>query len=538
MNNSRQKIIDNVDIVTEIQKYIDIEAKGSNFVALCPFHADSNPSMSISPEKKIFKCFVCGEGGDVVSFVSKYERISQGAAIEKVAKENKIKIEMFSKKVQNTPLNFLINDISTFYQSALLVTPEGKAGLNYLEKRNISMEAIKEFKLGYGYDVAEKLYEYLEKKINTENKYSEIDIMEINHFRNKMDMFASRLIIPIINAGHIVGFGARDIEGKNVKYINSKDSKVFKKGEVIYNLEAALKNTIDKTLIITEGYFDVITAHQNGVKNCCALMGTSFTKQHLEKLKGKINTVYLALDSDEAGKQSMLKIGALLEDENFDVKIINIPTAKDLDEYFQTHEVRDFEVLLKSSDVYKIFEMKSLATSFDVNNYEQKEQYLRRIMKNLDKKNLLLQNDVTSFLMSNFDVSLEYLSTLKEKKVVKNNVNKITSNPQVNNNFIDFEDRLILKMIESKGQYEEILMLLNTNNVDINRNIELFKNIKEYYLEYDEFDYVLFSDMNINNSQLLQSVFNKEQVSDVLTGEQLIKELKKRKKGFNLGGLK
>ncbi|MFV0424379.1 MAG: CHC2 zinc finger domain-containing protein, partial [Bacilli bacterium] len=220
MNNNRQKIVDNVDIVSEVSKYINIEAKGRNYVAICPFHADSNPSLTISPEKRIFKCFVCGEGGDVVNFVSKYEKISQNMAIEKIAHNNRIKIVTMIEKVQKSPLDFLINDMTIFYQSSLSLTNQGKKAQSYLKERNINSDTIKHFKLGFGYSENKALYHYLEKKIEENMQYTEIDIEQLHQFSNQNDMFINRLIIPIVDNNKIVGFGGREIDGAStVKYL-------------------------------------------------------------------------------------------------------------------------------------------------------------------------------------------------------------------------------------------------------------------------------------------------------------------------------
>ncbi len=536
MINNRKKIVDNIDIFTEIGKYIDIIPKGSNYTALCPFHADSNPSLSINGEKKIFKCFVCGEGGDVVSFVSKFEKIPLDKAIQKIASENNIKIEVNEKQEKYLPVNYLLQDISLFYQSSLLLTPEGKKGLTYLENRNISMDTIKHFKLGYAYPVDGKLLEYVNKKIETKNLYTNYDIESINQFNGKNDMFSNRLTIPIVKANRIIGFGARELNNGEVKYINSKESNIFHKSESIYNLDEAISTSIDRTIILTEGYFDVISAYQAGVKNCCALMGTNFTSEHLKQILKTISTVYLAFDNDEAGQNATLKVGEELHKTTLEVKVISLSSqCKDLDDFFQTNTHLEMELLKKNAVDFRIFQMKKLFKKLDVNNYSEKERYLKKIMNNISKENSLMREDIFNFLSSNLEVTRDYLEKAMRMQPAEKKVG-IVNNKVINSGFLNFEDLIILNIIESKNNFIKIDNLLREHGVSLDKNIEIYKDISSYYQQFDTYDYMTMVDLFPESGDKLIDIYNKPQIKKVLDIEELILQFKKRKNGYKIGG--
>ena len=278
-----------VDIVDVISRYLNVVKKGRNYFAICPFHNDTNPSLSISREKQIYKCFVCGEGGNVITFIQKYKKISFIEALKEVALIGGIELQLDVKKsVSVDPkkqvLYDLLEDATKYYQSALA---SSQLAQDYIQKRNLSDAVLHEFRIGYSLD-ADKLIKYLKSK-----QYREEDILRsgiaIETEQGELkDRFANRLIFPLQDLnGNIVGFSGRIIQKSDMaKYINSPETEIFIKGDTFYHYYAAL-NSIKKSkkVYLCEGFMDVIAYFKSTIPHAIALMGTAFTKNHLKALK-------------------------------------------------------------------------------------------------------------------------------------------------------------------------------------------------------------------------------------------------------------
>lgn len=268
---------DSIDIIELVSKHVKLEKKGKNYFGLCPFHDDNNPSMSVSPEANIFKCFSCGVGGKPLQFYQMIHGISFDEAVKRLS-DGKLEIEV---------VKTLFDEVSSFYQYNLYNSESGKSVLEYLYKRGLTDNTIKHFELGYApiNDVVMKLL--LEKGFTLE------EIFE-SGLTNKHDYFKDRLIIPIKSGNNVIAFSGRSLNGKP-KYLNTR----FEKGGHLYNL------VNDKEIILTEGYFDVMMAFQFGIKNVVAVMGNSISKEQVSLLKGR--KITLAFDGDAAGLEGMIK---------------------------------------------------------------------------------------------------------------------------------------------------------------------------------------------------------------------------------------
>ena len=304
-----------VDIVDVISRYLNVVKKGRNYFAICPFHNDTNPSLSISREKQIYKCFVCGEGGNVITFIQKYKKISFIEALKEDALIGGIELQLDVKKsVSVDPkkqvLYDLLEDATKYYQSALA---SSQLAQDYIQKRNLSDAVLHEFRIGYSLD-ADKLIKYLKSK-----QYREEDILRsgiaIETEQGELkDRFANRLIFPLQDLnGNIVGFSGRIIQKSDMaKYINSPETEIFIKGDTFYHYYAAL-NSIKKSkkVYLCEGFMDVIAYFKSTIPHAIALMGTAFTKNHLKALKYLGVEVILSLDGDQAGKTATLKLAEI-----------------------------------------------------------------------------------------------------------------------------------------------------------------------------------------------------------------------------------
>lgn len=570
----RSKIVDNVDIVEELSKSIDLNPKGRNYEGLCPFHADNNPSFTVSSEKRIYKCFVCGEGGDVVTFNSKINHISQTAAIEKLAKSYGISIPKLEPEVKLSPQAYVVLDINKFYVTALHSTEGGNKAIAYLHKRGITSETINHFHLGYGYEENGALYEYLLAKAKSEGNYTINDIQSLNHFSNGRDLMTSRVTIPITKEGKFVGFGGRDIGSNSVKYLNSKDSSLFRKNEILFNFEEAIKLSPDKSLVIVEGFFDVITAHQYGIKNAVGLMGTAFTSNHIRFLKQRrIDTIYLSLDSDNAGKQATYKVGRVLQKNGIVVKVIEYDDVKDLDEFLNKYEFADFEQKRKTANNYKLFEVDYMLGQSTSLSIDEKDNLIDLLLENLSNERDLVIEEVLTKMETSLSVTRSFLET-KLKKIEEsssqsynqnanqsytqsesqsfdsdmsydyyipemddslgeqyysqddsiNEVKPLTSNSHVS--FLTTNEAVIYRALNSRDAQIELAMYIEKHKKKLGIYHQVFDALGEYYKNNQIFDYVTFANNYYVYANIITEILEKEVKSNELSNEQLVKRIK------------
>lgn len=324
-------VLKHCDIVDIISRYIDVKQKGRSYVALCPFHDDKNPSMQISKEKQIFKCFVCGSGGNAIKFVEMYEHISFFDAMKKVADlcgyhdpRLETKVVKVEKNPQIAALEKCINDLTIYYQYALS-TEEGEEGLNYFDKRQLNSDIRKKFLLGYSFKDGQKTCKYLEAKGNSLKSMELIGIISANK-TTYSDVNAGRVIFPICDAnGQVVGFSARALNNESsAKYINSPETLLFHKSNILYNFHHA-KETAKKDgyVYVLEGFMDVFALEKIGITSAVALMGTAFTKQHLAMLRSLGVEVRFCLDGDAAGQMAEMKIIDIMNNSGISYQIVN-----------------------------------------------------------------------------------------------------------------------------------------------------------------------------------------------------------------------
>lgn len=347
-----EEIKNRADLITTIQGYIPTQRSGRGHIAKCPFHNDSKPSLHINPQKGIFKCFACGTGGDLFKFIMLYEKIDFNTTIRKLAEQYNIEIE---KKKENRDAYQIYYDIhkyaQQFYQQNLKTSETAQKYLK--EERKLSDYTINLFGLGYSPQAKQSLYEYL-KKYNINDKQILIDsglFVENEYSPNGLvERFRGRIMIPIYNAkgDQVIAFGSRVLhaEDTTAKYINSPDTPIFQKNEILYNYHQALTESRQKDhIILLEGYFDVIFAYQAGLKNTVASLGTAFGENHARLLYNSNLTrnIYLFFDNDEAGYKALWRsIGTIDQQEwkkavnLYSLNYENISShSKDIDELLQ-----------------------------------------------------------------------------------------------------------------------------------------------------------------------------------------------------------
>ena len=412
INELAQDVLKHADIVQIISSYIPTTKKGKNYVAVCPFHDDTNPSLSISPERQFFKCFVCGTGGTAISFVQKYEHISYIEAIKKVAELSNYHpdgLDNFarSKPVdeKKTQLIKCLYDLNLYYQFALN-TPEGKEGLDYLESRHLDLNLRNKYKLGYAYKDGKATIAFLQKKGHSIKTIEDTGIAKMLSPGTFADMNEGRVTFPICDQdGNVIGFSARKlVKGDDSpKYMNSPETYLFHKTNVLYNYHIAKDAAKLKGYIyICEGFMDVFALARIGIDAAVAIMGTSLTAEHIALLRTLNVELRLCLDGDLPGQSAMMKISNMLTKAGLNFRVVdNQGSSKDPDEilnedgedalraYLEKLVSRlDFALnyYLRSNPLKTVDEKKRLIKEFipilaKINSQIELDSYLRRLEK-------------------------------------------------------------------------------------------------------------------------------------------------------------
>ncbi len=432
------EIRNSADIVNIISDYIPLKMQGKNYFGICPFHDDHTPSMSVSKERQLFKCFVCGKGGNVFSFVKEYENIGYLEAVKKVADKVGIPVDFTLNQASDSKYKYEyeIMDFVTKILQNNLNSKEGIKAKEYLAKRNIGEDIIKEFKIGYALNDSKYLYNVLTKKNYPLNKLDELGLIGKDGIKG-YDIFVNRIMIPLTNLeGKVVGYTGRIFnDEKSAKYINTKETPIYKKGDIIFNYYNA-KNPIreNKYAILVEGNMDAIRIYSSGIKNVLALMGTAITNEQVDILKKLRVPIILMLDNDEAGANATIKVGDELTKNNVLCKVVRLEGAKDPDEYIVKYGIEKFREVIKNSLNYFDYKLIYLKENKNLNNTEELITYVKDVLKMLDNADNLTKEITLKKLSDEYHLDYETLKKeanfkeeKKEIKEIKANVKKINS---------------------------------------------------------------------------------------------------------------
>ena len=411
-------------IVDIIGSYINLEKKGKNYFGLCPFHDDHAPSLSVSEDKKIYTCFVCGHTGNVFSFVQDYENVSFLEAVKIVAEKSGIDVNVDVKTNTRFDRFYDAYDLAVKYYENNIKTAEGKKALEYLHKRGLSDELIKEFNIGFASKTNDTLSKLLINKGYTEKELVDIGIS--NKSNTIYDLFRNRIVFPIHDSkGHPVAFSGRIYENVDeAKYINTKETVIFKKGEILFNYHRAINEAKKmKKLILVEGQMDAIRIYSEGIKNVCATMGTALTNEHVKLLK-KLNVeIVLCFDNDSAGEKATLAAGELLAKNDVDISVLRLSGQKDPDEYILANGADKYKEAVDHAITYFDFKLNFLKKNKDFNKVDDISKYVNSVIDELNKTNDSVLIDLTINKLSE-----EYGI---DKNVLLNKVIKVEDTKQV-----------------------------------------------------------------------------------------------------------
>ena len=382
-------IRNSANIVDVIGHYIPLIKKGKSFTALCPFHDDHDPSLSISEDKQIYKCFVCGNGGNVFSFVQNFQKISFPESVVEVSKiiGKPIEYEHAPKKVSKfQPYYDVLNSMIAYSNYLLSGSKLGEKPMEYLIKRGIEKQEIEYFNIGYN-PRNNVMYKYL----NSQH-YSDENIIKAGACRmldNGMaDVFYDRILFPIHDMyGNPIAFTARDFEGNSdSKYINSNENVLYTKGDNLYNYHRAKEPSKKATyVIVCEGVMDVIAYHRASKDNVVATLGTACTKKQIELLKSLTSNVVLSYDGDKPGQVANMKIGEILLDNGFNVSVIDNDTNLDPDEIISQYGKNALRDLESKQISYIDYAIKYYKKHYNLENYNDRKQMTLQVSRLIDK---------------------------------------------------------------------------------------------------------------------------------------------------------
>ena len=386
------EIRQSVDIVDVMGQYLELHKKGKNYNAICPFHDDNHPSLSISQSRQIYKCFVCGNGGNVFTFIQEYLKVPFVEAVMKVAEFGHVDMSGYSLEKRVVKVDEALAPLYDMHAFALklymyyLYTQSGKQALDYLRHRGFDDELIKMFGIGYAPEKS-ILHERFHKEGYTEVAQVKSGLVLENE--RHYDRFHDRVMFPLYDEfGKVVGFSGRvyKAQDKNSKYMNSPESDIFIKGKTLYNYHRAKEAVRQAGFVyINEGFMDVIAMHRAHHDNCIALMGTALTKDHLRMLKRMTRTIHLCLDGDMAGQAAAMKSSDLLTSQGFEVKIVLLPDGRDPDEILSTEGIEGLDAVLKDTLSPIDFMMAFECSRLDLRNYEDRKTLLVKACEKIAK---------------------------------------------------------------------------------------------------------------------------------------------------------
>ncbi len=504
-NEMINEIRNKLDIVEVISKYIPLTQRGKNYFGVCPFHDDHSPSMSVSKEKQIFTCFSCGATGNVFTFVSDYEHIGFYDAVRLLG--NQVGYNLGNTKIvknKNSEAYEIYEQACKFYQNSLNTTL-GKHAYEYLEKRQIDKETIKKFKIGLSISKT-SLTDYLISKGYELKKLVALGLSN----ENGTDLFINRIMFPLTDLeGNIVAFSGRIYNTKDgSKYINTKETAIFKKGSILYNYHNA-KEMLKKnsSVIVMEGFMDVIRANTIGITNCIATMGTALTKQNASILKKMADSIILCFDGDKAGEEATTSAINVLKEIDVTPKVVRLEENLDPDEYILKYGKDSFKSKIDSPESTIDFLMKQHKSDKNFNNIEDVTKYINESLNDLLSVDDGVLIDLTLKKMSDqykveYDVLKNRLKDLKSKikpkeKVLPKQDKKIKYNQY---------ELASINLIYYMTKYEKIISLVESEVTFFpdDHIRELANKIMYYYSKYGVFKIADFISYISDNEELLK----------------------------------
>lgn len=403
------------DITDVISSYVTLKKRGRNMVGLCPFHGEKTPSFNIYTETDSFYCFGCGAAGDVISFIMKIDNLDYVEAVKYLAQRAGMdmpedgyddSLSRLRKRVYEAN-----REAARFYYNTL-VSEKGRAGLDYFRSRMLADSTIRHFGLGFADDNWSSLCEHLRSKGFKDNELVAANLaVRRRSGKGIYDRFTNRVMFPIIDLrGNVIAFGGRIMTDQKPKYLNTSDTPVFKKSENLFSLNNA-KNSGSRTLILCEGYMDVIAVNQAGFQNAVATLGTALTNEQALLMKRYADEVIICYDADEAGQKATARAIPLLRNAGLNIRVLNIPSGKDPDEFIRSHGADGpaaFRDIIEKSGNDVEYRLQKLKNQYNTETSEGRVGYLNAAAQLIATINGDIERDVyTSIVCKEFEVDKE-----------------------------------------------------------------------------------------------------------------------------------
>ena len=406
------------DIVDVISGYVRIQKKGSNYFGLCPFHNEKSPSFSVTPGKQMYYCFGCGEGGNVYSFIMKYENYTFLEAVKMLADRAGIQLpeteytEEEKRKADLKAALLGINKQAALYFHHLLKSKKGKTGLDYFSFRGLDHETIVRFGLGYSNKTSDDLYRYFKQQNYSDELLKETGLFAFSE-KGTYDKFWNRVMFPILDINNrVIGFGGRVMGEGEPKYLNSPETKIFEKSRNLYGMNFA-RISRKPYILICEGYMDVIALHRAGFTNAVAALGTAFTQQHAMLIKRYVKEAVLTFDSDGAGQKAALRAIPILKSVGIAVKVLDMKPYKDPDEFIRNLGAEEYQKRIDNAENSFLFEIMMLQKDYDMEDPHGKaEFYNKAAVKLLEFPNELERNVYIEAVSRQFLIPQDSLSKM------------------------------------------------------------------------------------------------------------------------------
>ncbi|HHX77239.1 MAG TPA: DNA primase [Firmicutes bacterium] len=436
-----EEIRRSLNIVNVVSEYVVLKRTGRNYVGLCPFHQEKTPSFMVSHEKQIYHCFGCGQGGNVISFLMEIEKTTFPEAVKILAEKAGIRLPektlSFAGQEQTKEKDILFKVVklaAAYYEYVLFNSSAGMQALNYLKSRNIKEETARRFKLGFAPDSWEALLKFMKKRDITEEILLKAGLVTLNSDKNGYyDRFRKRLIFPIADRkGRIVGFGGRVLGASEPKYLNSPQTYIFDKSRLLYGLHLA-GNAIRKEgyALVFEGYMDVITAAQAGIKNAVASMGTALSFEQARQLRLLGKDVVISYDPDTAGQVATLRGLKILKKAGCNVKVAELPEGMDPDAYIKNKGPENFKKEIIGASLPLVeYQLKKIKENYNLQKAQDKASFLRDSLEVLSEiEDILERESYTRKIEEELELTggalRQELKKARRRKIATDNTNNL-----------------------------------------------------------------------------------------------------------------
>lgn len=526
-----EKVRNESDIVDVISEYIQLTKRGRNWFGLCPFHGENTPSFSVSEDKQIFHCFGCGAGGNVITFVMDIENVSFPEAVSKLGERIGIQVDIQNSSVDKPSRHYSQKEenmieahqfVAEVYHHLLMNTEDGEKALNYLLKRGFTRENIESYGIGWSLPSWDSITTLLTRKGFSLDEMVECGlIIQKENDHTYFDRFRGRVMFPIRNEfGKVIAFSGRILDSKESepKYLNSPESPIFRKSEVLFNLDKARTSIRKKRqVILMEGFMDVLSANRAGIDNAVATMGTSLTKEHITRLKRLVEKTVICYDGDNAGWEAAKRAAEMLYAERMNVEVAILPDQLDPDDYIRKYGSESFVQTVEKPHAYMTFMMMYARRNKNFQFENDTLQYIQEVLEQLVGRTSPIERDLyikelaketkiseeaiyAQFRKLDADFSKNYKRVEQKNKIFTNDVpsKKLTATERA-------ERLLLMHMLSDMDVVQQILNSDEPQPFVRDEYIAVFVRLIGFYEEHGASDYQRFLE-SLDDSELRKIV--------------------------------